>query len=317
MGAERPAANLDPLYIVVLNWNLPGDTIACVRSLQQGLVPGSAIIIVDNASTDDSLRQFRQAFGDQVTLVALDANRGFAGGMNAGIEVALRAGAGSVLLLNNDTIVDPAMVLHLREAAIGLPRVGILGPAIYYYDAPARLWQAGSRRYALAPVPINLGAGALRRARGRPLRVDAVTGCAMLVRREVFTRIGFFDSRYTLYYEDADFCYRAQAAGFEIWCVPRARMWHRVSLSARQVPEATRYLAAWGRARFYRHYPHGPLSGLTLLFLLAQAALSVIGDYARGNPALAPLRWRATLDGYALRPLRVGLPQGAEGAQQV
>jgi hypothetical protein len=231
--------------------------------------------------------------------------------MNAGIEAALQAGAGSVLLLNNDTIADADMIPRLREAAVTLPRAGILGPAIYYYDAPARLWQAGTRRSALLPVPVNLGGAALRRARGRPLRVDAVTGCAMLVRREVFSRIGPLDSRYAMYYEDADFCYRARGAGFEIWCVPRARMWHRVSLSARQVPQTTRAIAAWGRARFYRQYPHGPFPGLTLAFLLAQAALGAARDYARGDAALARLRWRATLDGYALRPLSVALPQKA------
>lgn len=312
MQTDAPAAGWEPVYAVVLNWNLPGDTIACVRSLQRGRLPGSAIIIVDNASTDDSLRQFRQAFGDRVTLVALEANQGFAGGMNAGIEAALRAGAGSALLLNNDTIIDPDMIPRLLEAAPTLPRAGILGPAIYYYDAPARLWQAGSRRYPLLPVPLNLGPGALRRARGRPLQVDAVTGCAMLVRREVFAQIGLFDSRYAMYYEDADFCYRARAAGFEIWCVPGARMWHRVSLSARKAPHTTRAIAAWGRARFYRQHPHGPFPGLTLMVLLAQAALGAARDYARGDASLARLRWRATLDGYALRPLEVALPQKAE-----
>lgn len=311
MQTDGPAAGWEPLYVIVLNWNLPWDTIACVRSLQRGLLAGSAVIIVDNASSDDSLRQFGEVFGDQVMVVALESNRGFAGGMNAGIEAALQAGAGSVLLLNNDTIADADMIPRLREAAVSLPRAGILGPAIYYYDAPARLWQAGTRRSALLPVPVNLGGAALRRARGRPLRVDAVTGCAMLVRREVFSRIGPLDSRYAMYYEDADFCYRARGAGFEIWCVPRARMWHRVSLSARQVPQTTRAIAAWGRARFYRQYPHGPFPGLTLAFLLAQAALGAARDYARGDAALARLRWRATLDGYALRPLSVALPQKA------
>lgn len=309
---EGAAAGWEPVYVVVLNWNLPGDTIACVRSLQRGLLPGSAIIIVDNASSDDSLRQFRQAFGDQVVLLALEVNQGFAGGMNAGIAAALRAGAGSVLLLNNDTIIAPEMLSRLLEAAVTLPRAGILGPAIFYYDAPARLWQAGSRRYPLLPVPLNLGAGMLRRARGRPLRVDAVTGCAMLVRREVFAQIGSFDNRYALYYEDADFCYRARAAGFEIWCVPEARMWHRVSQSARKVPHISRAIAAWGRARFYRQHPHGPFPGLTLMVLLAQAALGAVRDYARGDASLARLRWRATLDGYAMRPLEVALLQKAE-----
>jgi hypothetical protein len=213
-----------------------------------------------------------------------------------------------VLLLNNDTVVDAAMLARLLEAAAELPQAGVLGPAIYYYDAPQRIWQIGAREHALLPIPLNLGARDLRRAGRRPFRLDYVTGCAMLVRREVFEQVGLLDTAYAMYFEDADFCRRVRRAGFELWCVPSAQMWHRVSVSARMVKPASRYALAWGRARFYRQHPHGPLPGLTYAYLLASTALKSARDIARGDLALAALLWRGTLDGYAMRPLGAPVP---------
>lgn len=313
MTSPASYSSLYPLYVIVLNWNLPGDTIACVESLEQGLPGGARVLIVDNGSTDDSLAQFRARLGDRVRLLANGANLGFAGGMNAGMRAALAAGAGSVLLLNNDTVVDAAMLAALLGAAAALPQAGLLGPAIYYYDAPRRLWQIGAREHPLLPIPLDVGPGALRRAGGRPLRLDYVTGCAMLVRREVLAQVGLLDEAYAFYFEDADFCRRARAAGFEVWGVPGARMWHRVSLSARKVKPASRYALAWGRARFYRQHPHGPLPGLTYAYLLASTALKAGRDLLRGDHALAALLWRGTLDGYALRPLGAPVPGRVAG----
>jgi GT2 family glycosyltransferase len=305
---DQPADAVDPLGVIVLNWNLPTDTIACVASLQAGLPAGASILIVDNGSNDGSADQFRARFGDAVQLLALPDNLGFAGGMNAGIRAALAAGAGSVLLLNNDTVVHEAMLTRLLGAAAALPQAGVLGPAIYYYDAPQRIWQLGARAYPLLPIPLNLGLRDLRRAGGRPLPLDYVTGCAMLVRRAVLEQVGLLDTEYAMYFEDADFCSRVRQAGFELWCVPSAQMWHRVSLSARMVKPASRYALAWGRARFYRQHPHGPLPSLTYAFLLASTTLSALRDLMRGDGELAALLWRGTLDGYALRPLGAPVP---------
>ncbi|PDV98855.1 glycosyltransferase family 2 protein [Candidatus Chloroploca asiatica] len=304
MASPAVPDQLLPLYVVVLNWNLPADTIACLQSLQAAALPEVHLLVVDNGSTDDSLHQIRHHFPDQVELVALPENRGFAGGMNAGIEVALRAGAGSILLLNNDTVVESTMLATLLGAAQQRPQAGILGPAIYYYDAPERLWQIGARQHPRFPVPVNLGLREIRRTGGQPFPADYVTGCAMLVRREVFEHVGLLDPTYVMYFEDADFCQRARKARYEIWCIPAARMWHRVSLSANKVKPASRYTFAWGRGRFYRRYPHGRSPTLTLSYLLLSTAVKAGGDLLRGDWQPALWLWRGMLDGYRLRPLR-------------
>jgi hypothetical protein len=219
--------------------------------------------------------------------------------MNAGVRYALAHGAQSVLLLNNDTIVAPDMIAQMIAAAQRYPVAGILGPLIYYYDWPERIWQFANREYAWLPMPLRVPASALARAGGQPVAVDYVTGCAMLVRRAVFEQVGLLDERYIMYFEDADFCRRARRHGFQIWCVPRARMWHKVSLSARINRPANRYLQAWGRAFFLRQHPHGKLPGLTWLYLLLKTLLVSVYDIRLGERHLLRPLWRGTLEGRA------------------
>jgi GT2 family glycosyltransferase len=297
-------SDLFPLYAVILNWNLPDDTIACVDSIRAHAPPHVQIVIVDNASTDDSLRRFRERFGDSVVLIANSANLGFAGGVNVGIRHALAAGARSVLLLNNDTLVDPAMIARLAAAGQAQPRAGLLGPVIYYHDPADRIWRTADQEHRWLPIPLRLPDRALTGE--QPFPVDYVTACGMLVRRGVFETIGLFDADYFMYFEDADFCRRARQAGFGIMCVPTARMWHKVSLSASKDKPSNRYSMSWGRAHFYRRHPHGPSPALTTLYLLGKVVQTTLADALAGDWDLVHPLWAGTWDGYRGRPPRRG-----------
>ena len=293
-----------PLHIVILNWNLPDDTIACVRSIQRRAQPGVTILIVDNASSDDSLSRFRAQLGDGVTVIANQANLGFAGGVNTGIQHALAAGAQSVLLLNNDTLVDPDMLARLAAASRDIPAADIVGPLIYYHQPPDQIWRAADREYRWLPVPLRMSDRAIARAGAQPFPTDYITACGVLIRRAVFETIGLFDEAYFMYFEDADFCRRARQAGFGIVCAPAARMWHKVSLSARKDKPSNRYAMAWGRAHFYRRHPHGPAPALTALYLLWNAARTTFADALGGDWELIRPLWAGAWDGYRGRPSR-------------
>jgi len=282
------------MYVVTLNWSLRDDTIACVDSVLAAGVKKQQVIIVDNGSVDDSVSAFAHHFGPEVMLLCNERNLGFAGGMNVGIRYALGRGAASVLLLNNDTVIDQSMVKTLLAANETLGTPGILAPAIYYYDAPERLWRLGDVRYRWLPMPVtvkNLSDSA-------PFQVDYVTGCGMLVQQEVFEHIGLFDTRYFMYFEDADLCRRARDAGFAVWCVPQAKMWHKVSLTAQRDQPFNRYHRALGQVRFYREHPHGPFRVLHAAYMAAKLIKIILGDIWNGNWSLIGPLWRGTLDGY-------------------
>ncbi len=220
------------IAVIVLTWNGRALTLECLASLEAVTTPNVRVMVVDNASTDGTVDAIRDRYGDRVTVVATGANLGFAGGNNAGIRRALDEGADFILLLNNDTRVDPAFLDALVGPMPGAPEVGITGPKIYYDSPPDRLWFAGGAISMWRGTARHIGIRETDRGQyDTPRSVDYISGCALLTRRAVFERVGLLDESYTAYFEDADLCMRARRAGFEIRYVPAAKVWHKISAS--------------------------------------------------------------------------------------
>jgi len=271
---------------------------------------------VDNHSTDDSVEAIGTHFDPSLRLICNEQNLGYTGGMNAGIRHAVRHGAASALLLNNDTVIAPTMIEALLEADERLDRPGILGPAIYYYDSPERLWRLGDRRHRWLPMPLRVELEPRKASESDPFRVDYVTGCGMLVRSEVFERIGLFDRRYFIYYEDADFCRRALDAGFSVWCVPQARMWHKISLATRRDKPFFRYHRALNQVRFYHEHTHGPSALLREGYIAFKSVQTFFGDVWHGDWNLIGPLWKGTIDGYREQWRRDRVPGSGQEAPQ-
>lgn len=290
--------SLAPIYVVILNWNLKHETIACVESVLAAGMTMEQIVVVDNGSVDDSVVSLAARFGPALSLICSEKNQGFAGGMNLGIRAALDRGAASVLLLSNDTVIDHAMIEVVLAAGETLDNPDILGPAIYYYDDPERLWALGGVWHRWLPMPTAIWLDKRGLSNSAPFRVDHVTGCAMLVRREVFEHIGLFDTRYYAYYEDADFCRRAKDAGFTAWVVPQAKMRHKVSLTTQRDKPLYHYLRARNQIRFYRKYVHGPPAVLREGYIVVKLIMVMFSDVWHGDWNLIGPLWRGSVDGY-------------------
>lgn len=290
---------LTPLYVVILNLNLKDDTIACIGSVLEAGVPLARIILVDNGSSDGSAAALAAHFGPDLTIICNSENLGFTGGNNIGISQAIARGAASVLLLNNDTVMAPNAIDMLVEAGELPERPGILGPAIFYFDRPERLWKLGDIRYRWLPMPLNISQATMTRRAGMgPFEVSYVTGCAMLVRREVFEQVGLLDERYFAYFEEADFICRARQAGFRVWAVPQARVWHKISVTSSRDKPYFHYLRSRNQVRFYHEHPHGPSAILREAYILAKMVKTSISDIGRGNWRLLGPLWRGMVDGY-------------------
>src|SRR3989304_8553833 len=133
--------DLPPVYVIVLSWNGKNDTLECLASLQQLTYPNARVVVVDNASSDGTCDAIRSAFPN-IELIVNNSNLRFAGGNNVGIRRSLERGAKYVLVLNNDTVVDRDFLSRLVEAAESDKKIGVVGPKIYYYDKPRRIWFA-------------------------------------------------------------------------------------------------------------------------------------------------------------------------------
>ena len=285
---------LQSLFVVVVNWNLKLDTINCVESIVGAGKSLEQIIVIDNGSTDGSVSALRARFGSSLTIIECQENLGFARGSNLGIQCALDQGADWVLFLNNDAYIAPTFLSEMEKAIQQDEGLGILGAVILYHDIPDRIWYFGDRLIPGLLATYSLHRGDSYHGQFPPVvPVDFVNGCGMLVKREVFNLIGFFDTAYFMYGEEVDLCWRARTAGFRFAVATNAKMWHKVSASSNRDQPASRYLRIRNQIRFYRTYSRGlqlpamlAFSWLRLLCLgaddLIHGRVSLINPLVRG-----------------------------------
>jgi GT2 family glycosyltransferase len=214
--------------IVLLNLNGTADTLKCLESIR-AIDPETCLtIVVDNGSNPDPCSEIAQAY-PWAKIIRREDNGGWAGGNNTGIRYALEHGADWVLLLNNDTIVDPRIMERLLTAAEQFPDYGVIGPIICYMDEPENVMTDGVRFnrpgypgfFERLPVPA---------AKTDPPSVepcDIVNGCCMMISRRVFEQAGLIDERFFIIHEESDFCLRALQAGFKCGILAEPLVWHK------------------------------------------------------------------------------------------
>lgn len=219
-----------PISAVILNWNRRNDTLQCLLSMQEQQGAEVDIIVVDNASSDDSVQVIASRF-PHIHLIRNHSNLGYAGGNNVGIEHALGSDSEFVLVLNNDTVLDPSCLARLVDDLKAHPDAAAASPKSYYFDTPEIIYFAGG---IIAPdgTPLHVGVGQPDGPEfGKSGTAEWLTGCATLFRSDALRKVGLFDLSYFLLFEDADWSLRARKAGYELRFVPGAKLWHKVSPS--------------------------------------------------------------------------------------
>lgn len=286
------------LSIVIVNWNLKEETRACIQSILEAGAKPQQIILVDNASEDGSVPMMRELFGTALKILEMEKNLGFAGGNNAGIREALGGRAEWVLLLNNDTVIAKDMLLRLEKATHDYPTYGILAPLIFYYDAPEIIWYLGHHlipgTMITRPILQNKSCPAHLPAL---IEVDFLVGCGVMIRREVFERIGLLDESFFMYAEETDFFWRARAVT-RLACIPAAHMWHKVSMSANRDKPKTRYYRIRNQIFFYRRYARGLQPVGMWFFTLFRVLAMSVREVLQKQPALFTATWRGFGEGW-------------------
>lgn len=232
--------------IVLLNWNGWRDTIECLQSLTKLVHPSYAVVVVDNASSDGSMKQIVNWLGNQtgtsseklligrppiaedqigdlsyplahrsVSLIQAKENGGFAAGNNLGLRLALSAQCEYMWLLNNDTIVHPHALTALERRIKGSPQIGMVGSLLCYHDQPETIQAVGGVQFNYWRVRgtqvgqgLSLSSANLHSLAEQPL--SYIAGASILVSKAFLNDVGLMYEGYFLYFEEIDWAIRAQ-----------------------------------------------------------------------------------------------------------
>ncbi len=256
--------------VIILNWNGSEDTIECLESLRQITYPNYNILVVDNASSDNSIEkirlyckgkievksdffkyskrnkplkivehtkeEFEKINFTGIVLIKNGKNYGFAEGNNIGIRYVLNnLNSDYILLLNNDTVVDSDFLAELIKVSESSYDIGFAGPKIYYYNFNNKqnvINFAGGTLNMLRGQSQSIGVNEVDSGQYDKIKtVEYGEGSCLLIKREVLEKIGLFDTKYFAYWEEADLCKRGCKAGYKSLYVPKAKIWHKVSAS--------------------------------------------------------------------------------------
>lgn len=220
------------VFAITLNWNGREMTLDCVESLLELEYPELEIIVVDNGSSDGTPEAVKSRFPD-ITVIENGENLGYSEGFNRGIDRAMERGAEYLMILNNDTRIDPKAVNELVEVAQSDDSIGFVSGKVYSFDEPNRLQTVGNFTHRWDLVGGHVGMNEMDEGQyDRVMDYEFMDDVFWLVRREVIEKVGMYDPEFFLYFENTDWCARVRGAGFRIVYAPKARLWHKGSMSS-------------------------------------------------------------------------------------
>lgn len=209
------------LFIIIVSFNSGEDLTKLVERLGKEKVSGweLEIVVVENG----------QLAKNKVRIIYNKKNLGFAKGANIGIRYASEKDTNAVLLLNPDTVIEPGVI-----KTIVANKADIISPVIKFKRNDQWIYDHGGRIDWWLGRTNHLESSNLTMKQFNNEAIDYVSGCCMLIKRQVFETIGLFDERFFLYFEDVDFCIRAKKAGFKVAVEPKAVIIHNLTEGAKK-----------------------------------------------------------------------------------
>lgn len=230
------------IFVSIINYNGNKDTLLCLKSLEELKIEGFRleVIVIDNGSKNVFEVVQNEFKNFKLHILKSDKNLGFSGGQNLGIKYALGKKADYVVVLNNDVLLDKYLILELLKTFEIKKNAGLVSPKIYFVkgyefhkdryedkDLGKVFWYAGGIMDWQNVIGSHRGVDEVDKGQYDKLeKTDFVSGCCVMIKKEVFETVGFFDDNYFLYYEDNDLCQRAKKIDFECYYQPKAILWH-------------------------------------------------------------------------------------------
>jgi GT2 family glycosyltransferase len=208
-----------------VTYNRKREVLEALSSLKNQTYKKYEVILVDNASTDGTVKEVTKQF-PKVKFVLNKTNR-MAIARNDGIAPSRGK---YILFADSDNIFDPNMIKELVILAESDSTIGFVGPKMYFYNAPNTIWYAGADINLLTSKTTYIGINEIDKGQHDQIRPVGHIPNIFLVNRQVITEIGGFDESYIMSYTESDFPMRAKKKGYKILFCPTAKAWHKIPL---------------------------------------------------------------------------------------
>lgn len=214
--------------IVICNYNKEDYIINCIKSILASTIDDFDIYVVDNASTDHSVKLIQETYGDQVTLIANPENLGGSGGFNAGLREALKHDYEYLMCVDNDVVFDPAAVEELRSFLEIHQEVGMVGSKTFYMDYPDRIWGYGGEINFDRYVHIDHYRNQIDTVDIPAFTyADYVPACSLMVRTKAVREVGIMPEDNFIYWDDMEWGYLFNQAGYKVAVCGASKVWHK------------------------------------------------------------------------------------------
>jgi len=223
--------NLPHIKILILNWNGSNVIKECIDSVTKLSYPNYSVTVIDNGSTDNSLNLIENNYSD-LEIIRIGNNLGYAKGYNYAFDILKDNKSDFYLLLNNDTSINENLLDVLYENIIIYGNNNIYSPKIMYADNPNKVWYAGGKVNSFLGLTKHIGIGEEERLmKFKTQETDYISGCCLLIKKDLLDKLSGFIENYIMYYEDVDLCYRAKKYNAQCIVVEDTKILHKVSHS--------------------------------------------------------------------------------------
>ncbi|WP_270180236.1 glycosyltransferase family 2 protein [Alkalihalobacillus sp. CinArs1] len=267
--------------IIIVNYNNASDTIECLESLEKVNYPNYEVIVVDNCSSErEELDTYLSK--SRYRLLQLEENLGFAGGNNAGIKLAIEAfpELDYLLLLNNDTIVDPDFLGPLVEECASSPDIGGCCSHINYYDRPEETWYSGGGIRWLIGTPFHKED--VRQERDATDE-GFLTGCVFLFPVHLIEEVGYLPEDYFLYFEDVAYSLEIKKANYRLRYVPQSLVYHKVQATTGYRSPLSNYYGTRNNLLFMSRYSKKTIYPIFFVYFIVKNAVKYVLYFLKGK----------------------------------
>lgn len=248
---------MNPIGIVICNYNKRNFVVDCIRSVQESKVHNFDIYMVDNASADDSVEAVKKEFGNSVTILQNKENLGGSGGFNTGLRVVIEKGYQYFVCLDNDVQVDENAINALYEYMEANPDVGMAGSRVYHMQMPDYIQQCGlkidfDRCTARTLYADRLEDGTLPEV----IECDTVATCSVMIRGSLIrdTEVGIMPEDNFIYWDDMEWGHRMHLAGYRIVTLAASQVLHQMGANVKPVNTFIDYYMWRNRTNFFMRY---------------------------------------------------------------